>query len=301
MILASPMAAPPPAAMRPSAPRAAATPASATGLGTCSEACACNPATRLPRISISRLPRRAPLPGVAITSARFKPSRAASSATRATAPGANTTRCPGRSWTKEVMSTDVRCDIQVHACAHAASLRPPRQLAAGYQNCKKVPRTLERSMRAGVLAPDSERFLRWAIGDREQHRFLSCPVGVMLPRRHHEHVVRAPIQHLAVDRGGALPFGADKNGAVGRAVFLALEALGEEREVRAHRRQYRPAVDRIGIAHARAMALVDVARLHHALDDRPRARVGVIDDGAAIERRRRAVGQHTRRVEAQRI
>src|SRR5262249_24791494 len=292
MILARPMAAPPPAAIRPSAPRAAATPASATGLGTCSAACAGSPAARAPSISTSRPPRRAPLPGVAITSARLKPSRAASSATRATAPGANTTRCPGRSWTKEIMPTDVRCDYSMQ-CMRARSFTPARKLAGGYQDGKKVPRTLERSMRAGVLAPDSERFLRGTVGNREQHRFLSCAVGVMLPRRHHEHVVRAPFQRLAVDRGGALPFGADENGAVGRAVFLALEALGEQREVRAHGRQHRAAVDRVGIAHARAMALVDVARLQHALDDRPRTRVGVIDDGAAIERRWRAVGQHT--------
>src|SRR5439155_1527241 len=85
MILASPMAAPPPAATRPSAPRAAATPASAVGFGTCSAACAWSPAARAPNISTNRPPRRAPLPGVAITSARFKPSRAASSATHATA------------------------------------------------------------------------------------------------------------------------------------------------------------------------------------------------------------------------
>src|SRR5262249_30558855 len=136
------------------------------------------------------------------------------------------------------------------------------------------------SVRGSILAPDSKRFLRRAIGDREQHRFLPHPMGIMLPRRHHEHVVRAPFEHLAVDRGGALPLGTDENGAVGGAVLLALEALGEEREVRAHGRQHRAAVDRVGVAHTRTMALVDVARLHHALDDRPRARVGVIDDGA---------------------
>src|SRR5438046_218417 len=94
---------------------------------------------------------------------------------------------------------------------------------------QKFPRTL---MRRSILAPDSERFLRRAIGDREQHRFLPHPMGVMLPRRHHEHVVRAPFQYLAVDRGRALPFGADKDGAVGGAVFLALEAIGEERQFR---------------------------------------------------------------------
>src|SRR5262249_25285129 len=282
MILASPMAAPPPAATRPSAPRAAATPASATGLGTCSEACAGSPAAPLPRISTSRAPRRAPLPGVAITSARFKLSRAASSATRAIAPGAKMTRCPGTSCTKEIIPTDIRRDIQGRAGARKAYAR-----RAGLPTVIKIAKKLrgrERLVRAGVLAPDSKRFLRRAVGDREQHGFLPGPMRGMLPRRHREPVVGAPCQHLAVDRGGALPFGADENGAVGRAVFLALEALGEQSEVRAHSRQHRTAVDRVGIAHARTVALADVARLHHALDDRPRARVGVIDDVAAIER-----------------
>jgi hypothetical protein len=47
---------------------------------------------------------RAPLPGVAITSARLSPSLATSSAVRATAPGANTTRCGVTSWMKEIFS-----------------------------------------------------------------------------------------------------------------------------------------------------------------------------------------------------
>src|SRR5258707_14462546 len=64
-------------------------------------------------------------------------------------------------------------------------------------------------VRAGILAPDSERFLRRAIGDREQHRFLPHPMGVMLPLRHLEHVVPAPFQHLADDRERALPVGPD--------------------------------------------------------------------------------------------
>ena len=49
------------------------------------------------------------------------------------------------------------------------------------------------------------------------------------------------------------------------------------------------------------MALVDVARLQHALDDRSRAGIGVIDHGAAVHVRRRAVRQHAGAVEGERI
>src|SRR5262249_32145940 len=40
--------------------------------------------------------------------------------------------------------------------------------------------------------------------------------------------------------------------------------------------------DWVGIAHARTVTLGDVAGFEHALDDRTRARVGVIDDRAAV-------------------
>ncbi len=72
-----------------------------TGLGTCITACACRPARAPPSKSSNACPSRAPLPGVAITSARAMPSRAASSPTRASAPGANTTRWAGSSWVKD--------------------------------------------------------------------------------------------------------------------------------------------------------------------------------------------------------
>src|ERR1700730_8444117 len=82
-------------------------------------------------------------------------------------------------------------------------------------------------MQALILAPDAERFLRGTIGNREQHRLLGSGVGVTFPWRHHEDIIRSPFQHLAIDRGRAPAFGADENGAVGRAVALALEALRE--------------------------------------------------------------------------
>src|SRR5262249_48175204 len=138
-------------------------------------------------------------------------------------------------------------------------------------------------------------------GDREQHGLLRRMVGVMLPRWRDEDVVGTPFQRLAVDRGRALPFDADEDGAVGRAVFLALEALRQQREVRPHGGQYGTAVDRIGVTHACAVPLVDVAGLLHALDDRPRASVGVVDYGAAVHVRGRAVRQHAGAVEGERI
>src|SRR5439155_21178690 len=134
-----------------------------------------------------------------------------------------------------------------------------------------------------VLAPDTERSLRRLIGDREQHRLLRRLMRIALPGRHHEHVVGAPFQHLVLDLGGAATLGADEDGAVGRAVFLALEALRQQRQMGANRGQHRPAVHGIGIALAYAMTLVDVARFAQTVEDRPRARIGVVEHGAALE------------------
>ena len=134
------------------------------------------------------------------------------------------------------------------------------------------------------LAPDAERFLRRPVGDREQHRLSSRVVGVFAsttaPRTRRSGPTPAPCR-----RPWCVPlaFDADEDGAVGRLVVLALEALREQREVRAHGRHHRAAGDRIGVAHARAVALVDVAGLHQALEDRPRPRVGVVDDRAVLD------------------
>jgi hypothetical protein len=81
-------------------------------------------------------------------------------------------------------------------------------------------------MQAGVLSPDPERLLGRTVGDREQYRLFFGGVAVGLPRRHHEHVVRPPLQHFPVHGGGAAAFRTDEDGAVGRAVLLAFEAFG---------------------------------------------------------------------------
>src|ERR1700704_3092046 len=87
-------------------------------------------AARAPRMSTRRWPRRAPLPGVAIPKARFMPSRAASSATRATAPGANTTRWDGMSWVKEAtmrsalaLRSELGADLAIERIGPAAAQR----------------------------------------------------------------------------------------------------------------------------------------------------------------------------------
>src|SRR5581483_9673217 len=119
------------------------------------------------------------------------------------------------------------------------------------------------------LAPDPERFLRRAVGDRKQHSLFTGLMRIALPGRHHEDLVDTPREVLAVDRGGALAFGDAEHGAVGRAVGLAFEALRQQREIGAHGRQPRPAVDRVGVTYAGAVALVDVAGLFQSLKDWP--------------------------------
>ena len=66
----------------------------------------------------------------------------------------------------------------------------------------------ERGCRSIHLAPDAERFLHRTVGDREQHGLLGGMVLIAFPRRHHEHVVDAPLVVLAIDRGAALALGA---------------------------------------------------------------------------------------------
>ena len=51
------------------------------------------------------------------------------------------------------------------------------------------------------LAPDSERFLHRAVGDREQHRFFRRIVRVARPRRRDKYVVRPPFEYFVANFG----------------------------------------------------------------------------------------------------
>src|SRR5690242_17567002 len=246
MALASPIAAPPPTATSPSAlaARAALSPASATAFGTCRPACACRPAARAPSRSTTLWPSRAPLPGVATTSAWQNASRSASSAARARAPEANMTRWDETSWMKEIMRTapsPLRGGLGWGSGGKSRQCRTNKCVAAGASphDPHPCPSPQGGGEKSFPLAPNPKRFLGRAVGDREQHRLLRRDVVVALPRRHDEHVVRTPLEHLAVDLGVAFAFDADEDGAVRRAVRLTLKALRQHGEPGRHGRQHR--------------------------------------------------------------
>src|SRR5262249_18722105 len=69
-----------------------------------------------------------------------------------------------------------------------------------------------------VFAPDAECLLGRPVGNREQHGFFCRPVGVALPWRHDEDVIRPPFEDRAVDLGRTAAFDADEDRAVGRTV-----------------------------------------------------------------------------------
>src|SRR6185312_5406767 len=79
-----------------------------------------------------------------------------------------------------------------------------------------------------LLAPEAELLVDDAVGEAEQYRLLLRLVDVFRPTRHDEDVARAPFQHLVADDRFAAAFGAHEDGAVGRAVSLRFDALGQE-------------------------------------------------------------------------
>src|SRR5262249_10963227 len=115
--------------------------------------------------------------------------------------------------------------------------------------------------RSIVLAPDPERFLSGSVRDRKQDSVAAGSiVRIALPWRHNEDIVDAPLEWLAVNDRRAFAFGDREDGAVGRPVRFALEALRQQRKAGAHGRQHRAAIDRIGITHARTVTAVDITR-----------------------------------------
>src|ERR1700740_3290981 len=75
------------------------------------------------------------------------------------------------------------------------------------------------------FAPDPERFLGRAVGNREQHGFLGGPVGGALPWRHDKDVIRSPFEDRTVDLGRTAALETDEDRAVGRLVGLAIKSL----------------------------------------------------------------------------
>src|SRR5207237_8949145 len=91
-------------------------------------------------------------------------------------------------------------------------------------------------LRRRFLAPQSQRLLHRPVGIAEQHRFL---IGVMrdpAPRRHHENIVRLPLEHAVADAAFAAAFDDAVYGAVSGAVRQSLAAGRQELDERAERR-----------------------------------------------------------------
>src|SRR5215813_13840431 len=118
-------------------------------------------------------------------------------------------------------SHTIRCALQIPQFL-AANILADDGTRASRSALKARERTNPTKFRSvGLLsffAPDAERFLGRAVGDREQHGFLRRLVGVTLPWRHDKDVIWPPFEERAVDLGRAAALDADENRAVGRAV-----------------------------------------------------------------------------------
>src|SRR5262249_10433086 len=126
-------------------------------------------------------------------------------------------------------------------------------------------------------------------------------VRIPLPRRNDKNVVDGPFEWLAINDGCALPFGHREDGPVSGPVGIALEALWQQRETRAHGWQYRATVYRICIVDTRTVALVDIARRFQPVQDRSHLGIRIIDYRGAVEMYRRAVREHAGGITLERI
>src|SRR6266702_6097291 len=78
---------------------------------------------------------------------------------------------------------------------------------------------------AAGLAPQTELFLHDAVGEAEQHRLARRAMGMGHPARHDKDVVRLPGKDRVADPGFAVALDRNEHSGVGRAVWLAGEAL----------------------------------------------------------------------------
>src|ERR1700704_4456590 len=100
---------------------------------------------------------------------------------------------------------------------------------------------------AAILAIEVELLLHRAIGEAEQHRFLTGRMRDPGPAGCHEDVLRAPFEHLLADL--ALPRALDRHehGGVGRAIAMRGEAAGQELDEGADARHGIAAAGRVGV------------------------------------------------------
>src|SRR5258707_10736513 len=85
-----------------------------------------------------------------------------------------------------------------------------------------------RLLAAAILAPQVALLLQRAIGEGEQHGLGLGLVHDLGPAPHDEMVALLPAQGLVADRALALAFDHREHRAVGAAVRLGRDALGQE-------------------------------------------------------------------------
>src|SRR5688572_24051327 len=141
-------------------------------------------------------------------------------------------------------------------------------------------------MSAALLAPQAERLLAGAVGEREEHRLRGRLEAQRRPRGHHERVARLEIEALVADPRGARTFDDRVHGAVGRAMGLAAEAPGQQLQEGADGRHRVPAGERVDELHLPAVAGVGRLVLGELGERLAAARIRVVEDRRGLAERR---------------
>src|SRR2546425_437026 len=132
------------------------------------------------------------------------------------------------------------------ATASALGVKPS---AASVSSRIPLSSPFQQQLRRRFLAPQSQRFLHRPVRIAEQHRLLVGMVRDLAPRRHHEDIVRLPLEYAVADAAFAAAFDDAVYGAVGGAVRQTLEAGRQELDERADRGHWVAAGRGIRILH----------------------------------------------------
>src|SRR5258706_15723652 len=101
---------------------------------------------------------------------------------------------------------------------------------------------------SGLLAPETERFLRGAVGVAEEHAIGGGREPVRFPRGNDENVVRRELEMRRADVDASLPYDDTIDRAVGAAAVPAREPLRQLLHERSHGRKRVAAGDGVRVA-----------------------------------------------------
>src|ERR1019366_10199262 len=106
------------------------------------------------------------------------------------------------------------------ACVSISFRTVSRSSFCSSVKAKSIRPRLSRSL---LVAPESEQFLRSAVGGGEDHGVGAGFVRVLHPARNDDDVVRFPVEGRAADRRRARALDRYENRAVGSAIGFPLE------------------------------------------------------------------------------